>query len=175
MKKVILLILDGFGINNNEYGNAIKQANTPVLNKLLTVFPHTELEASGLEVGLPKGQMGNSEVGHMTIGSGRINPQALTYINDKIKNKEFFNNEILDNMINYVKEKGSTLHLIGLLSSGGVHSSANHFYAALALAKLKKVKRVCFHFITDGRDTNPTSGLSLVSDFMEIAKKLNLC
>jgi 2,3-bisphosphoglycerate-independent phosphoglycerate mutase len=174
MKKVILLILDGFGINNNEYGNAIKKANTPVLDKLMTVFPCTELEASGTEVGLPKGQMGNSEVGHMTIGSGRINPQPLTYINEKIKTKEFFDNEVLDEMVDYVKEKGSTLHLIGLLSNGGVHSSANHFYAALALAKLKKVKRVCFHFITDGRDTSPTSGANFVSDFMERARKLNL-
>jgi len=141
MKKVILLILDGFGINNNEYGNAVKTAHTPVLDKLMTVFPNTELEASGTEVGLPKGQVGNSEVGHMTIGSGRINPQPLTYINEKIKTKEFFENEVLDNMINYVKEKDSTLHLVGLLSNGGVHSSANHFYAALAMAKLKKVKK----------------------------------
>jgi len=174
MKKVILLILDGFGINNNEYGNAIKKANTPVLDKLLTVFPTSELEASGVEVGLPKGQMGNSEVGHMTIGSGRINPGALTYINDKIKSKEFFDNEVLVNTMEYVNEHDSTLHLIGLLSNGGVHSSANHFYAALAMAKLRKVKKVCFHFITDGRDTSPTSGEQFVSDFMERARKLNL-
>lgn len=174
MKKVILLILDGFGINNSDYGNAVKQAKTPVLDKLMAVFPNTELEASGTEVGLPKGQMGNSEVGHMTIGSGRVNPQPLTYINEKIKSKEFFDNEVLNNTMEYVKEKGSTLHLVGLLSNGGVHSSANHFYAALALAKLKKVKRVCFHFITDGRDTSPTSGANFVSDFMERAKKLNL-
>ena len=93
MKKIILLILDGYGINKSDYGNAIKEAKTPVMDKLLAVFPHAELEASGLEVGLPKGQMGNSEVGHMTIGSGRINLGALTYINDKIKTKEFFNNE----------------------------------------------------------------------------------
>ena len=174
MKKVILLILDGFGINNNEFGNAIAKAKTPVLDKFMAAFPHSELEASGVEVGLPKGQMGNSEVGHMTIGSGRTNQQALTYINEKIKTKEFFDNKVLDDMVEYVKEKGSTLHLIGLLSNGGVHSSANHFYAALALAKLKKVKRVCFHFITDGRDTSPTSGSTFVHDFMERAKKLNL-
>ncbi len=174
MKKVILLILDGFGINSSDYGNAVKQAKTPVLDTLMNAFPHTELEASGTEVGLPKGQMGNSEVGHMTIGSGRINPQPLTYINDKIKSKEFFDNEILNDTMEYVKEKGSTLHLVGLLSNGGVHSSANHFYASLALAKLKKVKRVCFHFITDGRDTSPTSGANFVKDFMERAKKLNL-
>ena len=117
----------------------------------MTVFPNTELEASGTEVGLPKGQVGNSEVGHMTIGSGRINPQPLTYINEKIKTKEFFENEVLDNMINYVKEKDSTLHLVGLLSNGGVHSSANHFYAALAMAKLKKVKKVLDDYC-EGKD-----------------------
>ena len=174
MKKVILLILDGFGLNNSEYGNAIKLAKTPVLDKLTTVFPYSELEASGPEVGLPKGQMGNSEVGHITIGSGRITNQPLTYINEKIKTKEFFNNEKLIKLMNYVNEKGSTLHLVGLLSNGSVHSSANHFYAALALAKLQKVKRVAFHFITDGRDTSPTSGITFVTDFMERAKKLNL-
>ena len=174
MKKVILLILDGFGINGSDYGNAIKQAKTPVLDKLMAVFPCAELEASGTSVGLPKGQMGNSEVGHMTIGSGRIIPQPLTYINDKIKNKEFFSNKVLNNLMDYVNENGVTLHLIGLLSNGGVHSSANHFYAALALAKLKKVKNVCFHFITDGRDTKVTSGIDFVTDFMARAKKLGI-
>lgn len=174
MKKVILLILDGFGINNSEYGNAIKQARTPVIDKLLTVFPHAQLAASGIEVGLPKGQMGNSEVGHMTIGSGRINPQPLTYINDKIKSKEFFDNEVLKNTMNFVKKNNSTLHLIGLLSNGGVHSSINHFYAALAMAKLEHVEKVVFHFITDGRDTDPKSGVKFVTDFMEKANKLKL-
>lgn len=174
MKKIILLILDGYGINKSDYGNAIKEAKTPVMDKLLAVFPHAELEASGLEVGLPKGQMGNSEVGHMTIGSGRINLGALTYINDKIKTKEFFNNEVLNETMDYVNENKSTLHLIGLLSDGGVHSSINHFYAALAMAKLKKVEKVVFHFITDGRDTYARSGVKFVNDFMEKAKKLNL-
>lgn len=174
MKKVILLILDGFGISSSEYGNAIKQANTPVLDKLSAVFPCAELEASGTEVGLPKGQMGNSEVGHMTIGSGRTIMQPLTYINEKIKNKEFFDNEVLNNTMDYVNENNSTLHLIGLLSNGGVHSSANHYYAVLALAKLKKVKKVAFHFITDGRDTPVRSAINFVEDFMERAKKLEI-
>ncbi len=174
MKKVILLVLDGFGLNSSDYGNAVKLAKTPVLDKLTTVFPCSELEASGTEVGLPKGQMGNSEVGHMTIGSGRITNQPLTHINEQIKTKAFFSNQTLLDLMNYVNEKGSTLHLIGLLSNGSVHSSANHFYAALAMAKLCKVKRVAFHFITDGRDTSPTSGVTFVKDFMERARKLNL-
>ena len=125
MKKVLLLILDGYGINKSEFGNAIKAAKTPVMDKLLAVYPHTELEASGEYVGLPKGQMGNSEVGHMTIGSGRVTLQPLTYINEKIKNKEFFDNELLNETMSFVKENNSTLHLIGLLSNGGVHSSIN--------------------------------------------------
>lgn len=174
MKKIILLVLDGFGINKSEYGNAVKEAKTPNLDSFLTVFPHSELDASGVEVGLPKGQMGNSEVGHMTIGSGRVTPQPLTYINEKIKNKEFFSNEELNNLMDYVNEQDSTLHLIGLLSNGGVHSSINHYYAAIALAKLKGVKKVAFHFITDGRDTPVKSGINFVKDFMEKTKKLNL-
>ncbi len=174
MKKVVLLILDGFGINSGEFGNAVKQAKTPVLDKLSSVFPCTELEASGLEVGLPKGQMGNSEVGHMTIGSGRVTMQPLTYINEKIKNKEFFKNEFLIDLMDYVNKNNTTLHLVGLLSNGNVHASINHFYASLAMAKLHNVKNVVFHFITDGRDTSPTSGINFVKDFMERAKKLNL-
>ena len=174
MKKIILLVLDGFGINKQEYGNAVKQARTPNLDKFLTVFPNSELEASGLEVGLPKGQMGNSEVGHMTIGSGRTIMQPLTLINEKIKNKEFFSNEKLCELMDFVSESDSTLHLIGLLSNGGVHSSINHYYAALALAKLKGVKKVAFHFITDGRDTPVKSGINFVEDFMEKTKKLNI-
>lgn len=174
MKKVILLILDGFGINKNDYGNAINKANTPTFDMLLNTYPNCELEASGTFVGLPKGQMGNSEVGHLTIGSGKVNYQPLTYINDQIKNKEFFKNEKLNELMDYVNENNSTLHLIGLLSNGGVHSSINHFYAALALAKLKNVKKVVFHFITDGRDTPVTSGLKFVEDFMQRSEKLNL-
>lgn len=174
MKKIMLIILDGFGINASEQGNAIKSANTPIFNKLTSAFPCAELVASGEEVGLPKNQMGNSEVGHMTIGCGKAIKQPLTIINEKIKSKEFFSNETLIEVMNHVKENNSKLHIVGLLSNGGVHSSANHFYATLALAKLQKVKNVCFHFITDGRDTLPTSGLNFLKEFMEKAKKLNV-
>ena len=174
MKKILLLILDGYGINKSEFGNAIKEAKTPVMDKLLMMYPNSELEASGTYVGLPKGQMGNSEVGHMTIGSGRVTPQPLTYINDKIKNKEFFDNEVLNNTIDYVLENNSNLHLIGLLSNGGVHSSINHFYAVLALAKMKGLKNIVLDIITDGRDTPVKSGVDFVSEFMEKAEKLGI-
>ena len=174
MKKIMLLILDGYGINKSDFGNAIKEAKTPVMDKLLMMYPNSELEASGTFVGLPKGQMGNSEVGHMTIGSGRVTPQPLTYINEKIKNKEFFDNELLNNTIDYVLENNSNLHLIGLLSNGGVHSSINHFYAVLALAKMKGLKNIVLDIITDGRDTPTKSGIDFVSEFMDKADKLGI-
>ena len=174
MKKIMLLILDGYGINKSDFGNAIKEAKTPVMDKLLMMYPNSELEASGTFVGLPKGQMGNSEVGHMTIGSGRVTPQPLTYINEKIKNKEFFDNELLNSTIDYVLENNSNLHLIGLLSNGGVHSSINHFYAVLALAKMKGLKNVVLDIITDGRDTPVKSGIDFVTEFMDKADKLGI-
>ncbi len=174
MKKIIVLILDGYGINKSDFGNAIKEAKTPVMDKLLMMYPNSELEASGTFVGLPKGQMGNSEVGHMTIGSGRVTPQPLTYINEKIKNKEFFDNELLNSTIDYVLENNSNLHLIGLLSNGGVHSSINHFYAVLALAKMKGLKNVVLDIITDGRDTPTKSGIDFVTEFMDKADKLGI-
>ena len=165
MKKIILLILDGFGLSDKENGNAVKNAKKPILDELMAKYPCAELKASGEAVGLPKGQMGNSEVGHMTIGTGRITPQALTLINEKIKNKEMFENDLLISKINGVKEKNSTLHLVGMLSNGGVHSSINHFYAALAIAKLQGLKKVSLHLITDGRDTPDKYAISLLEDF----------
>lgn len=174
MKKVILLIISGFGIYDEYKGNAVKLANTPVLDRLMSEYPCAELQASGERVGLPKGQIGNSEAGHITIGSGRVTKQSLSLINDKIKNKDFFENDVLLNLINHVNQNKSTLHLVGLLSNGGVHSSTNHFYAALALAKLKGVKNVCFHFITDGRDAPPKSAKVFIDNFMEKAASLNL-
>lgn len=174
MKKIILLILDGFGIREAESGNAIKMAKLPVLNKIMTEYPVAELEASGEVVGLPKGQMGNSEVGHMTIGSGRTTMQPLSLIDSKIKDKSFFENDTLLDLMDHVNDNNSTLHLIGLMSNGGVHSSIDHFYAALALAKIRKVKNVVFHFITDGRDTSPTSGKMFIDNFMNKISKFNL-
>lgn len=174
MKKIILLILDGFGIRQSDNGNAVKMANIPNINKFLSEYPTTLLDASGEEVGLPKGQNGNSEVGHMTIGCGRKIIQPLTLINNKIKDKTFFENDTLLDVMDHVNENNSTLHLIGLMSNGGVHSTIDHFYAVLALAKIRKVKNVVFHFIMDGRDTLPNSGLDYINSFMEKSNKLGL-
>ena len=165
MKKIIMIILDGFGIRNDKKGNAVRLATTPVLDKLYAEFPHASLKASETEVGLPKGQMGNSEVGHITIGSGRIVKQPLVLLNEEIKSKKIFENDVLLDVIEHVKKEGSALHFVGLLSNGGVHSSITHFYAMLALAKLKKVDNVYFHFFTDGRDTSPVSGKKFVEEF----------
>lgn len=174
MKKILLIVLDGFGINEDKNGNAIRLANTSVFDKLYAEYPHASLNASGTEVGLPKGQMGNSEVGHITLGSGRTVKQPLLLINEKIKNKQFFKEEVLIDVMNYVNENDSSLHVMGLLSDGGVHSSITHFYAVLALAKLKKVKKVYFHFFTDGRDTSPVSGKDFIKDFETKIKKVGL-
>lgn len=174
MKKIILLILDGFGIRQNENGNAIKMSNLPNITKLLEEYPVSELTTSGEEVGLPKGVSGNSEVGHITIGSGRTILQPYTMINNSIKDKSFFENDVLLDLMDHVNENNSTLHLIGLLSSGSNHSSIDHFYAVLALAKIRKVNKVIFHFITDGRDAPVNSAKEYISNIMDKANKLNL-
>ena len=174
MKKVILLILDGFGIRESDNGNAIKMSNLPNLSKILNEYSVSELTASEEAVGLPKGVAGNSEVGHMAIGCGRTIKSPLTLINEKIKDKSFFENDTLLDMMDHVNENNSTLHLIGLVQNTNVYSSMEHFYAVLALAKIKKVKSVVFHFITDGRDSLPMSGNKLINDFMAKANKLGL-
>lgn len=174
MKKILLIILDGFGINDDKNGNAVRLANTPVFDKIYAKYPHASLVASGTEVGLPRGQMGNSEVGHMTLGSGRTVKQPLVVINEKIRNKKFFKEEQLVTVMDHVNENKSSLHIMGLLSDGGVHSNISHFYAVLALAKLKKVEKVYFHFFTDGRDTSPVSGKDFIKDFQTKIKKVGL-
>jgi 2,3-bisphosphoglycerate-independent phosphoglycerate mutase len=159
---VMLVILDGFGLAPNGPGNAVALANTPNFDKYWADYPHTQLEASGLAVGLPKGQMGNSEVGHMNIGAGRVVMQSLTYIQSLIDNKEFFNNPVLNDV--YDKAKGHALHLMGLVSRGGVHSDLEHVFALLELAKQKNISPVYIHVFTDGRDTAPDSGLGYVGE-----------
>ena len=153
MKKVILTILDGVGFRKSDYGNAFKQANTPCIDKLLETFPHSLLDASGTVVGLPTGQMGNSEVGHLTIGSGRITYQALEKINNAIATAEFYNNKELLSAFNHAKKNNSKVHILGLLSDGGVHSNIKHFFALLKMAKKQKIDKVYIHVFTDGRDT----------------------
>lgn len=174
MKKIILLILDGFGLRDEESGNAINMANIPNIKKIMTSFPISRLDASGESVGLPANECGNCEVGHMTIGSGRIIKGPLTLINEKIKDKSFFENDELLDLMDYVNDNKSTLHMIGLISSTNVYSSVEHFYAALALAKIRKVNNVVFHFITDGKDSLPMEAESLINSFMEKINKVEL-
>ena len=158
----ILMILDGFGFNANPYGNAILQANTPNIDGYFKTYPHSLLQASGLAVGLPEGQMGNSEVGHLNIGAGRIVYQELTRITKSIEDGDFFENPVLLGAINHAKNHDSALHLWGLLSDGGVHSHNTHLYALLRLAKASGLSKVYIHGFLDGRDVPPSSALSYV-------------
>lgn len=149
---VALIILDGFALRSERMGNAVAQANKPNFDKYWNSYPHSTLVASGEAVGLPEGQMGNSEVGHLNIGAGRIVYQSLTRVNLSIREGEFYKNETFVNAIKHVKEKGKNLHLFGLLSDGGVHSHIEHMFALLRLAKEEGVENVYIHGILDGRD-----------------------
>ncbi|URZ01713.1 2,3-bisphosphoglycerate-independent phosphoglycerate mutase [Clostridium felsineum] len=163
-KPVMLMILDGFGISDKVDGNAVKSANKPNFDKYFNNYPHTHLGASGLSVGLPDGQMGNSEVGHLNIGAGRIVYQSLTKITKAIDDGDFFENASLNKAVNNVLENDSALHLMGLLSPGGVHSHTNHLKGLLKLAKAKNVKKVFVHAFLDGRDVPPASAKEFIED-----------
>lgn len=163
-KRVLLIILDGFGISDNSAGNAIKMANTPFLDKTFKNNPFAILEASGLKVGLPKNQMGNSEVGHTNIGAGRVVYQDFTYINKCIENGDFNLNQEINSVCNYVIKNNSAMHLMGLLSDGGIHSHINHLFALIDLAKSKNVPKIYIHAWLDGRDTNPKSALKYINN-----------
>jgi 2,3-bisphosphoglycerate-independent phosphoglycerate mutase len=154
-KKVVLIILDGFGIAPPGHGNAISRAETPTLNFLVDNFPNMPLQASGPLVGLPWGEMGNSEVGHLNIGAGRIVGQDLPRITASIQNNEFFKNPVFIEAIEHAKKNKSALHLMGLVSPGGVHSFDEHLYALLAMAGERGLSKVFIHMFTDGRDTDP--------------------
>ena len=160
-RPVVLMILDGFGIAKTE-GNAIAAAKRPNLDKLFSENPITKIGASGMDVGLPDGQMGNSEVGHTNIGAGRIVYQELTRITKAIQDGDFFENPALMSAINQCKWFGSTLHIFGLLSDGGVHSHIDHMFALLELARRNGLRKVCFHCFMDGRDTPPQSGIEYI-------------
>src|SRR4030065_575619 len=155
---LILIILDGWGINTRQEGNAIALAETPVYNSLLNEFPHTILDASGESLGLPDGQMCNSEVGHLNIGAGRVVYQDLTLINKSIKDGEFHKNPVFLETFHKVKLSSGRLHLMGLLSDGGVHSHVTHLFALLDMAKKEGLRDVFIHAFMDGRDTSPHSG-----------------
>ena len=164
MKKPILLtILDGCGLRDNSDGNAFLNANKPNFDRLWNEFPHSKLNASGTYVGLPDGQMGNSEVGHMNIGAGRVVYQPLELINKSIKDGSFYENEEILKVINHVKNNGSNLHIMGLLSDGGVHSHIDHLKALIELCKKENVD-VYYHFFLDGRDVAPRSALEYIKE-----------
>lgn len=152
MKKAILAILDGVGINEKTEGNAVKNADTKAIDKLLKEFPNSKLKASGETVGLPKGQMGNSEVGHITIGAGRIIDQPLQKINKSLEEGSFYKNKEIISAFAHAKENNSKLHILGLLSDGGVHSHISHIFALIKMAKKHQVKELYIHAFLDGRD-----------------------
>jgi len=166
-RPTMLCILDGWGISAETEGNAAALAHTPNLDRLFATCPHTQLQASGLAVGLPEGQMGNSEVGHMNIGAGRVVYQDLTRISKSIADGEFFTNPVLSEIMQRVSSSGSTLHLLGLLSDGGVHSLNTHLYALIDMAKQQGIKHVRIHPILDGRDTPPRSAATYVKQLEE--------
>lgn len=162
-----LIIMDGFGMSNTKDGNAIAAAATPCLDQLFSEYAYTTLSASGLDVGLPEGQMGNSEVGHTNIGGGRVVFQDLPRISRAIDDGSFFRNEAYLHAMDACLEKGTSLHLFGLLSNGGVHSHLDHLWALLKLARDKGLEKVYIHAFLDGRDTAPTSGAGFVEQCVE--------
>ncbi|MCL2064454.1 MAG: 2,3-bisphosphoglycerate-independent phosphoglycerate mutase [Candidatus Cloacimonetes bacterium] len=172
--KAMLIILDGYGINPNIEGNAVKQAQTPFIDSLLEKYPHCRLKTNGKDVGLPVGVMGNSEVGHLNIGAGRIVYQLNTLIDHKIETKEFFQNKALLSAIEHARLYKSKVHLFGLLSDGGVHSSLNHIDGLLELFHREGFKDVYFHAFMDGRDTLPHSGSGFISDYQQKANQYGL-
>lgn len=173
-KPLILCILDGCGIREEVDGNAFLNAKKPCFDYLWENYPHSLLEASGTLVGLPNGQMGNSEVGHMNIGAGRIVYQPLELINKAIEDKSFYRNDEILKVINHVKENNSKLHIMGLLSDGGVHSHINHLMSLMDMVKENDVKEVCYHLFLDGRDVAPKSAYSYIKILEDKLKELDL-
>jgi 2,3-bisphosphoglycerate-independent phosphoglycerate mutase len=173
-KPFMLMILDGWGINHSSKGNAVAQANMPCLHRLSQTVPRTQLLCSGQAVGLPEGIMGNSEVGHLNIGAGRIVYQDLLRIDTAIKDHSFFENKALNEACSMAKEKNACLHLMGLVSDGGVHSQLTHLFALLKLAAEKGLKKVYIHAILDGRDTPPDSGIEYIRQLQKYLGKYNI-
>ncbi len=176
MKKspTTLIIMDGFGLTDRIEGNAVKAAKTPVLDRLFAEYAHTTLSASGLDVGLPDGQMGNSEVGHTNIGGGRVVFQDLPRISRSIEDGTFFENPAYNAAMDACLEKGTALHLYGLHSDGGVHSTLEHLYALMKMASIKGLKRVYIHCFLDGRDVSPTSGKDFVAQTVKKCAELGV-
>ena len=171
-KPLALIILDGFGYNNEDYGNAIVAADKNNIERIFSENPHTLIGASGMDVGLPDGQMGNSEVGHTNIGAGRIVYQELTRITKSIRDGDFYENEAFMEAVDNCKKNSSALHLMGLLSDGGVHSHNEHLYALLRLAQRNGIDKVYVHCFMDGRDVPPSSGKDFVAALEEQCKEI---
>lgn len=175
MKKTdAIIIMDGFGWRKEEKGNAVIAAGTPYIKSLMAKYPYTFIEASGRAVGLPAGQMGNSEVGHLNLGAGRVVYQDITRIDKAIEDGDFFTNPTFLGAIDNVKKHGTALHLVGLLSDGGVHSCISHLFALLELAKRNEVKTVYVHCVTDGRDVPPDSAVKYIAELEAEIKKLGV-
>ncbi|MEQ2528846.1 2,3-bisphosphoglycerate-independent phosphoglycerate mutase [Bacillaceae bacterium CLA-AA-H227] len=168
---VALIILDGFACRDEVKGNAVAQAKKPNFDRLWNQFPHSQLTASGEAVGLPEGQMGNSEVGHLNIGAGRVVYQSLTRVNVAIRDGEFVENETINGAMDHAKKNGTNLHLFGLLSDGGVHSHIHHMYALLKMAAEKGVEKVYVHGFLDGRDVGPQTAPTYVKETLEKMKE----
>lgn len=172
-QKVILLILDGWGIGNKSKSDVIFNANTPYIDSLYTKYPHSQLQTSGNNVGLPEGQMGNSEVGHLNIGAGRVVYQDLVRINKAVEDNSIAENKALVNAFNYAKENSKAVHFIGLVSDGGVHSSDKHLYKLCDLTKDHGLDKVFIHALTDGRDVDPRSGKGFIQNLENHLEKSN--
>src|SRR5690554_539843 len=171
-KKVILMILDGWGLNPDPNVSAIAKANTPFIDSCLINYPNSTLIIYGLDVGLPEGQMGNSEVGHMNLGAGRIVYQNLVRINMAVQNKTFLEESVLTSQFQYARDNNKKVHFIGLTSNGGVHSHINHLFGLLdAAAEYGLKENVYIHAFTDGRDCDPHSGKQFIQDLIHHTQK----
>jgi 2,3-bisphosphoglycerate-independent phosphoglycerate mutase len=168
----VLIVMDGWGINPRREGNAIALARTPNIDKLAREWPHTAVKTSGEAVGLPEGQMGNSEVGHQNIGAGKRVLQDYTRVSESIRDGSFFSNPALLNAIHHVKKNASQLHICGLLGDGGVHAHESHLEALLRLAQMHDVERIYVHAFTDGRDTSPTGGIEFIQQLQARAREI---
>ena len=171
---VVLAILDGWGYRKETEANAIAEARTPIFDSLKEVYPNTLINTSGKDVGLPDGQMGNSEVGHLNLGAGRVVPQELVRITDAVEDGSLFRNEALVEICEQVRNSQGKLHLVGLCSKGGVHSHLKHLIGLLDLAKINGISDVCIHAITDGRDTNTTEGIKALRTIQEYTEKIGV-
>ncbi|MBD2450308.1 2,3-bisphosphoglycerate-independent phosphoglycerate mutase [Nostoc sp. FACHB-152] len=171
---VVLVILDGWGYCEETRGNAIVAAKTPIMDSLWAAYPHTLIRTSGKAVGLPEGQMGNSEVGHLNIGAGRVVPQELVRISDAVEDGSILSNPALVKICQEVRSKNGKLHLVGLCSDGGVHSHITHLFGLLDLAKDQRISEVCIHAITDGRDTSPSEGIKAIQQLQDYINRVGI-